>query len=198
MSVSGPTGKLHAHDRLAAETFLTSLYAQHRTKLLAYVKRMTSDQHLAEEIVQETMLRAWRNAEVLGRQSGSTWGWLSKVARNITVDHIRRKAVRPKEVEDTLASPRRGSTVDHSDQVVNSLDVAAALARLNPAHRDVLRELYFADRTCAEAARVLGVPVGTVKSRLFYALRQLRQDLELQTSKQERRERQDRPYPCAA
>jgi RNA polymerase sigma-70 factor, ECF subfamily len=123
---------------------------------------------------------------------------LTKVARNIMVDHIRRKAVRPKEVEDALAGPRCGLTVDHADDVINSVDVAAAIARLTPAHRAVLRELYFSDRTCAEAARVLGVPVGTVKSRLFYALRQLRHDLEQERMELARLDRSgSRGYPRA-
>jgi hypothetical protein len=100
MSSIGPTCKLRERDRLpgrtpaasqhelppdgaqaatvtlsdAAETFVTSLYAQHRTKLVGYVKGMTSDAHLAEEIVQETMLRTWRNADVLSQQRGSLWG----------------------------------------------------------------------------------------------------------------------------
>ena len=221
MSSIGPTGKLRVRNMVpgrtpaasqheppfagaqaatsagpeeAAEAFLTSLYAQYWTKLQAYVRRMISDPHLAEEIVQETMLRAWRNADVLSQQTGSVWGWLSKVARNIVVDHIRRKAARPTEVEDAVAGPRCGLTADHSDDVIDSVDVAAVIARLSPAHRAVLHELYFSDRTCAEAARVLGVPVGTVKSRLFYALRQLRHDLEQQRMEQARQDRA-RPRP---
>jgi RNA polymerase sigma-70 factor (ECF subfamily) len=178
--------------REAAETFAASLYAEHRTKLMGYVRGMTPDPHLAEEIVQETMLRAWRKADVLSQQRGSLGAWLSKVARNIMVDHIRRKGARPKEVEHAVAD-HHGAAGDHADDVVNSVDVAAAVARLSPAHRAVLRELYFSDRTCAEAARVLGVPVGTVKSRLFYALRQLRQALEQERLAQERLDRGPEP-----
>jgi RNA polymerase sigma-70 factor (ECF subfamily) len=118
------------------------------------------------------MLRAWRNADALVPQRGSVIGWLHRVAHNIAVDKIRARRARPDEVEETAAKP--GSVNDHSASVVESVYLARALDRLRPAHRDVLRLVYFADKTASEAAKVLGLPVGTVKSRTYNALRRLR------------------------
>ena len=94
------------------------------------------------------------------------------------VDRIRRVRARPAEVDEAAAAPAMHVTADHSPDVANSVDVQRAIAQLQPAHRAVLFLVYYNDRTCAEAAAILRVPTGTVKSRLHYALRHLRAVLE--------------------
>ena len=101
-------------------------------------------------------------------------GWLCRVAHNIMVDRIRYKRARPAEVDETAAGHNPQVAADHSDDVINSVYVARAVAQLQPDHRAVLFLVYFHNRTCAEAAAMLGVPVGTAKSRLHYALRHIR------------------------
>jgi|tagenome__1003787_1003787.scaffolds.fasta_scaffold20098247_1 RNA polymerase sigma-70 factor (ECF subfamily) len=167
-----------AHRALAPDPqeLLQRLYTEHAPALRAYVTRMLSDPYQAEDVVQETMLRAWRNAEVLIPERGSVNGWLMRVAHNIAVDKIRARKARPDEVEESAATPR--SLDDHASAVVDTVFVARALARLSPAHREVLRVVYFADRTAVQAAEVLGLPVGTVKSRTYHALRRLKTCLE--------------------
>jgi RNA polymerase sigma-70 factor, ECF subfamily len=161
-----------------AGAFTDDLYARYWTSLVGYVNRTLRDRHQAEEIAQETMLRAWHHADSLSADRGSMWGWLRRVAHNIMVDRMRHRRARPAEVEETTAEPDANATADHSDDVVNSIYVANAIARLQPIHRAVLLLVYYDHRTCAEAAVVLGVPVGTVKSRLHSALRQIRIVLE--------------------
>jgi RNA polymerase sigma-70 factor (ECF subfamily) len=158
------------------QELLRTLYTEHAPALRAYVTRLLSDPYQAEDVVQETMLRAWRNAEILVPERGSVNGWLMRVAHNIAVDKIRARKARPDEVEESAATPR--SLDDHASAVVDSVFVARALARLSPAHREVLRVVYFADRTAVQAAKVLGLPVGTVKSRTYHALRHLKACLE--------------------
>jgi RNA polymerase sigma-70 factor, ECF subfamily len=148
------------------------LYAEHGPALRAYVTRLLFDPYQAEDVVQETMVRAWRNAGQLSPERGSVAGWLMRVAHNICVDRLRARGSRPDEVAPDGADLR--SLDDHASAVVDSVLVAEALSRLTPAHRDVLLLVYFADRTSAEAADVLGLPVGTVKSRVHHALRRLR------------------------
>ena len=152
------------------------LYADNAPALLAYVTRLLSDPHQAEDVVQETMLRAWRNAEVLVPERGSVNGWLLRVAHNIAVDKIRARKARPAEVEESAAVSGRYD--DHAGAVVDSVFVARALARLSPAHREILRAVYFADRTAAQAANDLRLPIGTVKSRTYHALRRLKVHLD--------------------
>jgi RNA polymerase sigma-70 factor (ECF subfamily) len=95
------------------------------------------------------------------------------------IDRCRAERSRPRVVDnETIFGELSWSIGDQSDQAVNSVLVARALARLRPAHRAVIQQVYLADRTCAEAAVVLGIPVGTVKSRLYHALRNLRAVLD--------------------
>lgn len=155
----------------AAETLIRSLYEQHGRSLLAYATRLTGDRSAAEDVVQETLLRAWKHADDLVVRKGSVRGWLLTVARNIVTDRARARAVRPAEV---AADVDRSHGGDHAEAVVNTMVVLDALDQVSPEHREVLVELYYRDRSVTEAATTLGVPPGTVKSRSFYALRALR------------------------
>ncbi|SDZ07224.1 RNA polymerase sigma-70 factor, ECF subfamily [Saccharopolyspora shandongensis] len=165
-----------------ADTALKGLYDAYYSRLLAYVTRILADQHHAEDVVQETMLRAWCHADPLTPDRGSVWGWLTRVAHNLAIDRIRARRARPVEVEveETVEGATHGRNTDHSDTVINMMFVATMVNKLVPAHRSVLHAVYYADRTASDAASALGVPVGTVKSRLHHALRNLKQTLEHQ------------------
>ncbi|MGH3473508.1 MAG: sigma-70 family RNA polymerase sigma factor [Aeromicrobium sp.] len=155
----------------AAETLIRSLYEQHGRSLLAYATRLTGDRAAAEDVVQETLLRAWKHADDLVEGKGSVRGWLLTVARNIVTDRARARAARPTEV---TAAVDRSHGGDHAEAVVNTMVVLDALDQVSPEHREVLVELYYRGRSVTETATTLGVPAGTVKSRSFYALRALR------------------------
>jgi RNA polymerase sigma-70 factor, ECF subfamily len=155
----------------AAETLIRSLYEQHGRSLLAYATRLTGDRAAAEDVVQETLLRAWKHSDDLVEGKGSVRGWLLTVARNLVIDRARARAVRPAEVTAVVDRSHGG---DHAEAVVNTMVVLDALHQVSPEHREVLVELYYRGRSVTEAATTLGVPPGTVKSRSFYALRALR------------------------
>jgi RNA polymerase sigma-70 factor, ECF subfamily len=157
----------------ADEALIRSLYEEHGRALLAYATRLTGDRAAAEDVVQETLVRAWRHPDALVNGKGSVRGWLLTVARNIVTDRVRARAARPQEVAETPAAPPVQR--DHADSVVDSVVVLEALDRLSSDHRDVLMEIYFRGRSVSEAAEALGVPPGTVKSRSHYALRALRE-----------------------
>jgi RNA polymerase sigma-70 factor, ECF subfamily len=161
----------------AEDAALRALYEQHAAPLLAYALRLTGgDRGRSEDIVQETLLRAWRHPEALDPDRGPVRSWLFTVARNVAVDAHRARKARPTEVgDDALALV---PAVDEIEQALDTWLVADALATLSPDHRAVLVETYYRGRSVAEAAAVLAVPPGTVKSRTFYALRALRLALE--------------------
>ena len=161
----------------AEDQALRLLYEQHAAPLLSYAMRLTGgDRGRSEDIVQETLLRAWRHPEALDPDRGPVRSWLFTVARNVAVDAHRARRARPTEVGDEALA--LVPAVDEIEQALDSWLVADALAALSPDHRAVLVETYYRGRSVAEAAAALGVPAGTVKSRTFYALRALRLALE--------------------
>ncbi|MEU6603373.1 sigma-70 family RNA polymerase sigma factor [Streptomyces flaveolus] len=146
-------------------------YTEDRTEP-AYATRLTGDRLAAEDVVQETLIRAWRHPEVVANPQGSLRGGLMTVARNIVTDRFRARAARPAEVaetESTVAVER-----DHADAVVDSVVLMDALDRLKPERREVLVEIYYRGRTASGAAGLLGIPEGTVKSRTHHAPKALR------------------------
>ena len=159
------------------ERLVRELYHEHAGMLLGYVRRLVGgDTGRAEDVVQETLLRAWQHPEALrsDRADGSSVrAWLLTVARHLVIDGERRRKSRPREVE-LVPSAERSAEEPAFDQVLSAWEVADALEALSAEHRAVIVELYYKDRSVAEAARHLGVPEGTVKSRAYYALRALR------------------------
>jgi len=154
------------------DAIVTALYQQYREPLMTFVMRLTAGNRAqAEDVVQETMLRAWRDAGKLDLSEPSLMPWLTTVARRIVIDDHRRRQARPIEMAD--AELANLPAEDHTAATDRRLLVADALRALSPLHRQVLNETILRDRTVNQAAEVLGVPVGTVKSRVYYALRAL-------------------------
>jgi RNA polymerase sigma-70 factor, ECF subfamily len=158
------------------EEIISGLYADSGAFLLSYAYTLLKDRYLAEDVVQETMLRAWQHCDQFNPEKGSVRGWLLRVAHNIAMDKMRMRRSRPTEVAED-AVPEAGVTEDHSDAVLTALQVHHALAHLSPAHRDVLEQIYLNGCTAREAAVRIGIPEGTVFSRAYYALRVLRREL---------------------
>jgi RNA polymerase sigma-70 factor (ECF subfamily) len=154
---------------------LRALHDQHAHSLLSYVIGLTSDRAGAQDIVQETLLRAWRNPAVLERTGGSERGWLFTVARHIVIDQWRSASRRPEVLTDHVPE---ATVQDPAQQTVDRQLVQAALQTLSIEHRQALFETYFRGASVAQAAETLGVPPGTVKSRTHYALRALRQAVD--------------------
>jgi RNA polymerase sigma-70 factor (ECF subfamily) len=157
----------------ADEVLIRRLYQEHGGALLAYATRLMGDRTLGEDVVQETLIRAWRNPDRLTEDKGSVRGFLFTITHNIAIDRHRARQARPAEVAQTISSTPVAK--DHADAVVDSMVVLGAMNRLSPEHRDVLHQIYFQGRSVDETAESLGVPAGTVKSRSYYALRRLRE-----------------------
>lgn len=160
----------------ADEDLVRTLYADYASPLLSFVQRLVGgDRQRAEDVVQETLLRAWQHPEALSEDRVRPW--LYTVARNLVISGHRAKTARAPEVPiyaaDALVTDDRAF-----DQALMSWQVADALRTLSEAHRQVIVELFYRGRSIVEAAAVLGIPAGTVKSRSFYALRALRLVLE--------------------
>jgi RNA polymerase sigma factor (sigma-70 family) len=154
------------------DAVVTALYRVYRAPLLTFVLRLTAgDREHAEDVVQETMVRAWREAGRLDLSGPSLMPWLATVARRIVIDEHRRKKVRPTESGEGAVTDM--PVDDDSTATILRVAVADAMRELSPSHREILNETILRDRTVNQAAAVLGIPVGTVKSRVYYALRAL-------------------------
>lgn len=153
---------------------MRAVWQLHGTVLTRFALKLTlGDTQRAEDIVQETLLRAWRHPEVVGTGRQPIRPWLFTVARHVAIDHWRARSRAEDDPADELTDT--ADPAQTIDQVITALDVRAALAKLTPDHRQVIIELYYHGRTVADTATTLRIPPGTVKSRAYYALRHLRQ-----------------------
>ena len=154
---------------------LRMLHDEYARALWSHVVGLTGDRDRAQDIVQETLLRAWRNPAVLGWSPRSRRAWLFTVAKRIVIDEWRSATRRPEVVTDQVPEQTVEDTAQRS---VDRQLVRAALSTLSTEHRRVLLECYFRGASVAQAAQTLHVPPGTIKSRTHYALHALRQALD--------------------
>ena len=149
----------------------------HGPVLLAYINRLTRGNiHWSQDILQETLLRAWSHPGARNNEGRWNRAWLFTVARRITIDHIRSIEARPVEYLDDRIDAYDGGS-DEFDRWLDRQEIHAALTRLPERQRNVLIEVFFHDRSIEDVAKILDVPPGTVKSRTHYALRALREQL---------------------
>ncbi|MDN3262785.1 sigma-70 family RNA polymerase sigma factor [Streptomyces sp. CSDS2] len=159
-----------------AERFVRELYARHGTTLLAYAaRRLDGDWHRAQDLVQETAVRAWRHGPSLTLSVDGIRPWLFRVLRNLVTDEHRARAVRPE-------APLRGDDLvipvaDSADRVLAVHLVREALPDLTAQQREILHALYFRGLSVNHVSEFLDIPRGTVKSRAHYALRALERAL---------------------
>jgi RNA polymerase sigma-70 factor, ECF subfamily len=169
------TGRLDSRPTADGEA-MAELWRQHGHALIKFARQLTlGDQQRAEDIVQESLLRAWRHPEVVGNGKVSIRHWLILVTRHIAIDMWRARSRSPERIEDEdLDQP---DPVEWTDQAVTAIDLRVALGQLTADHRDVIIATYLRGWSVAEIAMTFGIPPGTVKSRTYYGLRQLRQIL---------------------
>ena len=159
---------------LTRERDVREAYAAHSGELYGFAVRSLGDAGLAEEAVQETFLRAWKAGERYDPEIGSLRTWLFAILRNVVIDMGRARASRPR------VGPEQGiePSVEPLEQALVAWQVEEAMRRIGEDHRQVLLETHFRARPYAEVAAELGVPEGTVKSRVYYGLKALRVALE--------------------
>ena len=157
---------------------MLAIYTDHARPLYRFLLRLTlGDREVAEDLLQESLLRAWRCIDEVPFNAARPW--LFRVARNVSIDAARARRIRPPETgigEDIVRMPVPDDAVE---RMLTSATVRDALLELTPEHRTVLVELYYRGASAAETAARMGIPEGTVKSRVHYALRALRKALDL-------------------
>ncbi len=150
---------------LANDDSVRAVYAAHGPELYRFALRSLGDRGLAEEAVQETFVRAWKAANRFDDALGSLRTWLFAIVRNVVIDLSRARAVRPSLAVGNAANEPIVLD-DDLERVLVAWQVEEALQKLSAEHRDALVEVHYKSRRYEDIARELGVPVGTVKSRV--------------------------------
>jgi RNA polymerase sigma-70 factor (ECF subfamily) len=153
------------------EAALQTLHDRHAAELWRFALRLTHDRQLSEDVVQEVLLKAWKDPGLVGREDAAARAWLFTATRNLIIDKWR-SATSRHELR-TGEMPERSES-DATSLVLDRWLIAEAFAGLSADHRAVISAAYYEGRTVADIAARLEIPAGTVKSRLHYGLRTLR------------------------
>jgi RNA polymerase sigma-70 factor (ECF subfamily) len=155
------------------------LYDLYGPAAYALAARIVRDRDLAADVVQNVFLSVWTGATQFDPARGQPSTWIMTMTHHKAVDMVRREQRRRTEVLDAAGDePADGPTVEEQAwRGVTRTNVRAALARLPDPHREVIELAYFAGYSQSELADRLAVPIGTVKSRTFAAMRALREAL---------------------
>lgn len=175
------------------------LYDAHAPNVYRYGMLQTGNRQAAEDILQETMIALWRSREKLS-EIASISSWIMAVARNKTIDYIRKKAPTvpisefdddwrlhgPAAATEALTSDMAGARLQAGgtgvglpeEAISDRIDITAALLELDPEKRELFYMVFYLDMSYTEIAGAIGIPVGTVKSRMYHARRELKEILE--------------------
>jgi RNA polymerase sigma-70 factor (ECF subfamily) len=156
-------------DRLAMQT----LFARHRTAIYRWLVRLVGNEATAEDLLSEVFLDVWRQADRFqARSSVSTW--LLAIARfkALSARRTRKDAELDETVEATVADPADNPEVVLEKKNRDAL-VRKALNNLTPEHKEIIDLVYYHEKSVDECAQILGVPSGTVKTRMFYARKKM-------------------------
>ena len=167
-------GAIAAGDRRTMQ----ALYARHNVRIYRFVLRLTNDSSLAEDIVSEVFIDVWRGAEGFKVKSRVST-WMLAIARHKTLSALRRRS---DEQLDEDAAAAIADPADDAETTANNRDRSAivqrCLSQLSALHREVLDLVYYHEKSVDEVAEIVGAPVNTVKTRMFYARKRMQTLLE--------------------
>jgi RNA polymerase sigma-70 factor (ECF subfamily) len=156
-------------DRNAMHT----LYARHNVRVYRFVLRMLRDTTAAEDLVSQVFLDVWRTAtQFEGRSQVSTW--LLSIARFKALTALRQRKYEDIDQDDVMNIADQADTPEASlDRSRTSAILRSCVAKLSPAHREIVNLVYYHEKSVEEVATLIGIPASTVKTRMFYARKQL-------------------------
>jgi RNA polymerase sigma-70 factor (ECF subfamily) len=154
-------------------TAMHTLYSRHNVRVYRFVLRMLRDTTLAEDLVSQVFLDVWRTAgQFEGRSQVSTW--LLSIARFKALTALRQRKHEDIDQDDVMEIADDADTPEASlDRSRTSEILRACVAKLSPAHREIINLVYYHEKSVEEVASLIGIPASTVKTRMFYARKQL-------------------------
>ncbi len=147
------------------------LYDNYSGPLLGIISRIVRDAEKAEELLQDTFVRAWDRGNLYDESKGSLFTWLVRIARNLSINEVNSKAFKKKQVTGALDPTFEGNKQELS---VNTLGLKGHVSRLDNKYVEIIDLVYFQGHTHQEAAEELDLPLGTLKSRIKKAIEALR------------------------
>jgi RNA polymerase sigma-70 factor (ECF subfamily) len=163
---------------LCTEHGMAAAHAAHYARLLARARRIVVDSDLAEDVVQEAFLRAWRACATFDPAGGPLVNWLLAITANTAIDMVKARLRRPPVASGPVGQDVPAAGLDDIDRLILRAGLRDALAGIAAHHRDAVVETVLRDRPYADVAADLGVPPGTLRTRVHYGLRRLRCALE--------------------
>ena len=164
--------------QLCTERGMAAAHAAYHDRMLARARRIVVDPDLAEDVVQEAFLRAWRACSSFDPEGGPLVNWLLVIAANTAVDMVKARVRRPPVASGPAQENVPAAGLGDIDRVVLRAQLRQALSSLGVHHRTAVVETVLRDRPHADVAAELGVTPGTLRTRVHYALRRLRSVLE--------------------
>jgi RNA polymerase sigma-70 factor (ECF subfamily) len=149
------------------------LYSRHNVRVYRFILRMVRDITTAEDLVSQVFLDVWRTAgQFEGRAQVSTW--LLSIARFKALTALRQRRHEDIDLDEVLEIADEADTPEASlDRRNTSAILRACVAKLSPAHREIINLVYYHEKSVEEAGDIIGIPQSTVKTRMFYARKQL-------------------------
>ncbi|MEP3275934.1 MAG: sigma-70 family RNA polymerase sigma factor [Stappiaceae bacterium] len=161
--------RLAAGDALAMKAF----FARHQAKVFRFSMRLLKDNMAAEDLTNEVFMRVWQRADSFrGQAAVSTW--LLSIARNMALSRLRKRS------EETLGEGQSEALVDDADtpeilaqKASKGEAIKLCIAKLSAEHQEIIDLVYYHEKSVREVGEVVGIPDATVKTRMFYARKQL-------------------------
>jgi RNA polymerase sigma-70 factor, ECF subfamily len=164
--------------QLCTEHGMAAAHAEHHTRMLARARRIVVDPDLAEDVVQEAFLRAWRACSSFDPAGGPLVNWLLVITANTAIDMVKARVRRPPLAPGSASENAPAAGINDIDLLILRSQLRHALSTVGAHHRDAVVETVLRDRPHADVAAELGVTPGTLRTRVYYGLRRLRCVLE--------------------
>ena len=149
------------------------LYDDYSGALYGMALKVVGSEEIAQDVLQESFVKIWKNLEHFDESKGRIFTWMARIVRNTAIDLLRRKDVKYEiQMQEDYVFKQEESVDGHAH--LDASDVRNQVAQLKPEHREVLYAVYFLGHTHEEAAEKLNIPLGTVKSRIRLAVKDLR------------------------
>ena len=150
------------------------LYDNYSPALFGVISQIISNREAAADVLQDVFVNIWKKISLYDASKGRLFTWMLNIARNAAIDKVRSKGYRDNQLNQPMAESESSGMAMSTNPMVNDVGLKKILTTLNEEHRKLIDLSYFQGFTHEEIARMMGIPLGTVKTRIRTAINQLR------------------------